>query len=88
MDMTIGIGHSGLMSEREQWGEGPGEFSSLEEECFMEVFRSPSGRGAMTVRLTHLPTGIAAESSDGRTQLENRDRASRALRDRLTGGGS
>ena len=35
------------------------------------------------VRITHLPTGIVASSQDGRTQLDNKDKAMRALRARV-----
>jgi protein subunit release factor A len=53
----------------------------------MFVFRPAGVRpGASAVRLTHLPTGIVAESSDGRTQLENLERAMPSLRDLLNEG--
>ncbi|MBI4935339.1 MAG: hypothetical protein HY828_15770 [Actinobacteria bacterium] len=86
LDYDGHFGQSERVSQREERDEGC-ENRSLADECAMAVFRSPGERqGALTVRLTHLPTGIVAEVSDGRSQLENRDRASQALRDLLDGG--
>lgn len=78
----VPTGQSGRVSERQEGDEEVDR--DLADECAMFVFRNPNARkSASAVRLTHLPTGIVAESSDGRSQLENRDRALRALRDLL-----
>jgi hypothetical protein len=85
LDNVGNVGQSGPVSERESRDEGHWD-RSLADECAMYVFRSSSNRqGAMTVRLTHRPTGVVAESSGGRSQLENLNRALEALRDLLDG---
>jgi len=57
---------------------------SVDDGCAMHVFRaSGPQRCSSAVRLTHLPTGIVAESKDGRSQLENWQLARRTLRDLL-----
>lgn len=62
---------------------------ALLKDCRIERFRG-SGRGGQkrnvtdsAVRVTHRPTGVAAESDATRSQIHNRERALRHLRKRI-----
>ena len=75
--------------------ENPAQYRDLNDaallaECRWEAFRGPGPGGqkrnktSNSMRLTHLPTGVSVVAGESRSQSENKMRALRRLKMRLT----